>query len=58
MFGELASEATAFNFPKITLRARLYHGLKQLDSICELDKEATTSKEAVYLAWFLDVCNG
>ncbi|HVM50378.1 MAG TPA: glycosyl hydrolase-related protein, partial [Candidatus Acidoferrum sp.] len=51
VFGELAGTATAERFPRITLRARLYHGLKQLDLIYELDKEETTRKEAVYLAF-------
>ncbi len=51
VYGELASEATAEKFPKITLRVRLYHGLKRLDVRCELDKEETTAKEAVYLAF-------
>ena len=51
VFGELASEATAEKFPKITLRVRLYHGLKRVDVRCELDKEETTSKEAVYIAF-------
>jgi alpha-mannosidase len=51
VFGELASEATAEKFPKITLRVRLYHGLKRLDLRCELDKEETTAKEGVYIAF-------
>jgi hypothetical protein len=51
VFGELASEATADDFPKITLRVRLYRGLKQLDLIYELDKTETLNKEAVYLAF-------
>jgi hypothetical protein len=51
VFGELASEATAEKFPKITLRVRLYHGLKRLDFRCELDKEETTAKEGVYIAF-------
>lgn len=51
VFGELTSEAQAENFPKITLRIRLYHGLKQLDLIYELDKTETAKKEAVYLAF-------
>jgi hypothetical protein len=51
VFGELASEATADNFPKITLRVRLYKGLKRLDLRCELDKEQTLAKEAVYIAF-------
>ncbi len=33
------------------MRIRLYHGLKRLDLICELDKEETTAKEAVYIAF-------
>jgi len=51
VFGELASHATADKFPGITLRVRLYHGLKRLDLIYELDKTETTNKEAVYLAF-------
>jgi alpha-mannosidase len=38
-------------FPKITLRVRLYKGLKRIDVRCELDKEETTAKEAVYIAF-------
>ena len=51
VFGELTSEAKAEKFPKITLRVRLYHGLKRLDLNYELDKEETTAKEAVYIAF-------
>ena len=51
VFGELTSESTAENFPKIKLRVRLYRGLKQLDLIFQLDKTETTDKEAVYLAF-------
>jgi hypothetical protein len=51
VFGELASEATAEKFPKITLRVRLYKGLKRVDVHCELDKEETTAKEGVYIAF-------
>ena len=51
VFGELTSEATNENFPNITLRVRLYRGLKQLDLVYELDKTETTSNEAVYLAF-------
>jgi alpha-mannosidase len=51
VFGELASDATAENFPSIKMRVRLYRGLKQLDLIYELDKTETTNKEAVYLAF-------
>ncbi len=51
VFAELASEAAAHNFPKITLRVRLYHGLKRLDVRCELEKEETTAKEAAYIAF-------
>lgn len=51
VFGELDSEAANENFPKITLRVRLYHGLKQLDLIYDLDKTETTTNEAVYLAF-------
>lgn len=51
VFGELDSEATTENFPKITVRVRLYRGLKQLDLIYELDKTETLNKEAVYLAF-------
>jgi hypothetical protein len=60
VFSELTSEATAEKFPKITLRARLYHGLKRLDLRCELDKEETTAKEGVYIAFpfALDVERG
>jgi alpha-mannosidase len=60
VFGELTSEATAEKFPKITLRVRLYHGLKRVDLRCELEKEETTAKEAVYIAFpfALDVDRG
>jgi hypothetical protein len=51
VFGELASHATNEDFPGITLRVRLYRGLKQLDLIFELDKTETLSKEAAYLAF-------
>jgi alpha-mannosidase len=51
VFGEMTSQATAENFPGITMRVRLYHGLKRLDLIYELDKTETTAKEAVYLAF-------
>jgi alpha-mannosidase len=51
VFAELVSEATADKFPSITLRIRLYHGLKRLDLRYELDKEETTAKEAVYIAF-------
>lgn len=51
VFGELDSSATAENFPRITMRVRLYRGLKRLDLIFELDKTETTNKEAVYLAF-------
>ena len=51
VFGELASEATAEKFPKITLRVRLYKGLKRIDLRCELDKEETRAKESVYIAF-------
>lgn len=51
VFGELTSHAKAEDFPGITLRVRLYHGLKRLDLIYELDKTETLSKEAVYLAF-------
>ncbi|MGO8931242.1 MAG: polysaccharide lyase family protein [Limisphaerales bacterium] len=51
VFGELASEAAAEKFPRITLRVRLYRGLKRVDVRCELDKEETTAKEAVYIAF-------
>jgi hypothetical protein len=51
VFGELASEATADKFPKITLRVRLYKGLKRIDVRCELEKEETTAKEGVYIAF-------
>jgi hypothetical protein len=54
VFGELDSEATAMNFPKITMRVRLYKDLKQLDLIFELDKTETFNKEAVYLAFPLE----
>jgi alpha-mannosidase len=33
------------------LRARLYQGLKRVDIRCELDKEETTAKEGVYIAF-------
>ena len=51
VFGELTSEAKAEKFPKITLRIRLYQGVKRLDLNYELDKEETTAKEAVYIAF-------
>jgi alpha-mannosidase len=51
VFGELASEATADKFPKLTLRVRLYKGLKRIDVRCELEKEETLAKEAVYIAF-------
>jgi alpha-mannosidase len=51
VFGELTSHATAEDFTGITLRVRLYHGVKRLDLICEMDKTATTNKEAVYVAF-------
>jgi hypothetical protein len=51
VFGELASEAAAEKFPKITLRVRLYRELKRVDLRCELEKEETTAKEAVYIAF-------
>ena len=51
VFGELTSEATAEMFPNITLRARLYHGLKRIDLRYELDKKETAAKEAVYIAF-------
>jgi len=51
VFGELISEATNENFPQITMRVRLYRGLKQLDLSYELEKMETLKKEAVYLAF-------
>ncbi|HUA65658.1 MAG TPA: polysaccharide lyase family protein [Alphaproteobacteria bacterium] len=51
VFGELDSHATAEDFPGITMRVRLYRGIKQLDLIFELDKKETLSKEGVYLAF-------
>ena len=51
VFGELASEATAEKFPTMILRVRLYKGLKRIDIRCELDKEETLAKEAVYIAF-------
>ena len=51
VFAELTSEAKAEKFPKITLRIRLYQGLKRLDLRYELDKEETTAKEAAYIAF-------
>lgn len=51
VFGELDSESVAEDFPKITMRVRLYRGLKQLDLIFELDKQETLHKEGVYLAF-------
>jgi alpha-mannosidase len=51
VFGELDSHATNESFPGITLRVRLYRGLKQLDLVYELDKTETLDKEAVYLAF-------
>jgi len=47
----LVSAAKAEKLPQITLRVRLYHGLKRLDLTYELDKEETTNKEAVYIAF-------
>jgi hypothetical protein len=60
VFGELMSEAKAETLPKITLRVRLYHGVKRLDLNYEIDKEETTAKEAVYIAFpfALDVEKG
>ena len=60
VFGELTSEAKAENLPKITLRVRLYNGLKRLDLNYEMDKDETTAKEAVYIAFpfALDVEKG
>jgi hypothetical protein len=51
VFGELDSHATAEDFPKITMRVRLYRGIKQLDLTFELDKQETLQKEGVYLAF-------
>jgi hypothetical protein len=51
VFAELASEARAEDLPQITLRVRLYHGLKRLDLRYELEKQETTAKEAVYIAF-------
>ncbi len=51
VFGELDSESTAMNFPKITMRVRLYKDVKQLDLIYELDKTETLDVEAAYLAF-------
>ncbi len=51
VFGELTSEAKADMFNRITLRVRLYHGIKRLDLNYELDKQETTAKEAVYIAF-------
>ena len=51
VFGELDSHATAEDFPTITMRVRLYRGIKQLDLIFELDKKETLQKEGVYLAF-------
>jgi len=51
VFGELDSQSTAEDFPGITMRVRLYRGLKQLDLSFELDKTETLKKEAVYLAF-------
>ncbi len=60
VFAELTSEAQAEKFPKLTLRIRLYHGLKRLDLRYEFDKQETTAKEAVYIAFpfALDVQKG
>jgi alpha-mannosidase len=51
VFGELTSETKAETMPKITLRIRLYQGVKRLDLNYEIDKEETTAKEAVYIAF-------
>ncbi|HEV2328552.1 MAG TPA: polysaccharide lyase family protein [Verrucomicrobiae bacterium] len=51
VFGELDSHSTADDFPQITMRVRLYRGIKQLDLIFELDKKETLQKEGVYLAF-------
>ncbi len=51
VFGELVISAMAERLPQITLRVRLYHGLKRLDLSYELDKEETINKEAVYIAF-------
>ena len=51
VYGELTCEAKAERLPKITMRVRLYHGLKRVDLNYELDKEETTAKEALYIAF-------
>jgi alpha-mannosidase len=51
VFGEMDSHATADDFPGITMRVRLYRGIKQLDLIFELDKKESLHKEGVYLAF-------
>jgi alpha-mannosidase len=60
VFGELDSHAKADDFPQITMRVRLYRGIKQLDLIFELDKNPTLAKEGVYLAFpfALDAARG
>jgi alpha-mannosidase len=51
VFAEFTSEAKAEKFPKITLHIRLYAGVKRLDLRYEVEKEETTAKEAVYIAF-------
>jgi alpha-mannosidase len=51
VFSELTRSTGAEKLPKITLRMRLYHGLKRLDLNYEIDKAETTAKEAVYIAF-------
>ena len=60
VFRELRSEAKSEKLPKITLRIRLYQGVKRIDLNYEIDKEETTAKEAVYIAFpfALDMAKG
>jgi alpha-mannosidase len=51
VFAELTCKAKAEKLPALTLRVRLYHGLKRLDLRYEWLKEETTAKEAVYIAF-------
>jgi alpha-mannosidase len=51
VFGELLLESKGRMMPKINLRLRLYHAIKQLDLRYEIDKTETTAKEAVYIAF-------
>jgi alpha-mannosidase len=51
VFSELTCVTGVEKLRKITQRIRLYHGLKRLDLNYEIDKDETTAKEAVYIAF-------